>query len=235
MKTNAHFLGYATPNSGTVWRLEDGRELFSLPEAKGRSGERSTDTGKAYFSQASSRLLTTTSSRNREAYLWDLKTGRQIAKLTTEDGTGGYGDQFEFRFVDGGKLVLIGAEQSGIGWLWNGTTGKLVRKIDGYAGVVSRQGQDKILKLADGKVLVTGLDGQEELRFGRGFNINQVSDLQIDFETNSALAGGRNHDGQLELGHQGWRIACRPWTTFIGRRGTGLCLQPRRVGNIDRK
>ena len=123
---------------------------------------------------------------------------------------------------------MIGADQSTIGWIWDAATGKLVRKIDGYVGAVSRQGQDKILKLIDGKVLVTGLDGQEELRFGRGFNINQASDLQIDFETNSALAGGRNHDGQLEL----WDIKAGALRASLGRlsssdyEGPGFVFSP---------
>jgi WD40 repeat protein len=226
---NAYLFGHAEPNSGTVWRLADARELFTIPEPKGGRGETYDfhDTGEAHFSQASGRLLTTTASRNRDAYLWDLRTGRSIAKLTIEDGTSGFGDQFKFKFIGNGKFVLIGADQSTIGWIWDAATGKLVRKIDGYVGVVSRQGQDKILKLVDGKILVTGLDGQEELRFGRGFNINQASDLQIDFETNSALAGGRNHDGQLEL----WDIKAGALRAGLGRlssadEGPGFVFSP---------
>lgn len=224
----AYFFGFADPNSGTVWRLDDGRELFTLPPTKDKTDyPYYFDTGDVYFSQASNRLLTTTASRGREAALWDLRTGRPIGKLVTEDGTGGFGDQFEFMFIDNGKLILIGAEQGGIGWLWNAATGKLVRRIDGYAGVARKEGQEKILRLVDGKVLISGLDGQEEFRFGRGFNINQVSELEVDFETNSALAGGRNHEGQLEL----WDIKADFLRSSLGRisagaEGAGFQLSP---------
>ena len=218
-------------NSGTIWQLDDRRELFSIPEPKegSRAGYYNYyDTGVAFFSPASGRLLTATAARSRDAYLWDLKSGRLIAKLVTEDGTSGYGDQFEFKFVNDGKLVLIGApENSTVGWLWNAATGQLVRRIDGYSGVVKKQGEDRILRLVDGKIAVTKLDGQDEFRFGRGFNANQVRGLQIDFEANSALAGGRIHQGALEL----WDIKTDTLRASLGRiasdgTGRGFQLSP---------
>src|SRR5262249_5910311 len=141
----------------------------------------------------------TTAARDRDAYLWDLKTGRMISKLTIEDGTGGFGDQFKFRFVGDGKFVVIGAPDSDIGWLWNAATGQLVRKLDGYTGVVQKQGEDRILRLVDGKIFISKLDGQDEFRFGRGFNVNQGLDLPIDFETNSALVDWSTDEGPVEL------------------------------------
>jgi WD40 repeat protein len=227
---NGLLFGYTDLNSGTVWRLEDGRELFSIPEPKTkRVGYYDWyDTGQARFSRQSSRLLTTTAARNRDAYLWDLKTGRLIAKLTTEDATGGFGDQFEFKLIGDGKLALIAAAQStGLGWVWNAFTGTLIRRIQGYAGLVKKRGAEKILQLIDGKVIVSTLDGQEEIRFGRGFNINQVADLEIDFETNSAIVGGRSHEGPLEL----WDIKADALRANLGRispdgAGPGFVFSP---------
>ena len=133
-----------------------------------------------------------TAARDRGAYLWDLKTGRQIAKLVTENGEGEFGDQFEFRFIGSGKLVLIAAAQSTLrGWIWDSATGKLVRRIEGYAGVTRKDGQDKIIRLVAGKVRISNLDGQDELQFGHDFTINNVSDLQVDFEKGLAIVGGR--------------------------------------------
>jgi WD40 repeat protein len=226
----AYLFAFTDLNSGTVFRLEDGRELFSIPEPQiARNGYSDWHgTGEAHFSRATGRLLTTTASRGRDAYLWDLKTGRQIAKLTTESGDSGYGDQFEFKFINDGKLVLIGAaESSTIGWIWNAANGQLVRKLDGYAGVVKKQGEDRILRLVDGKVVVTKLDGQDELHFGRGFNVNQVSDLPIDFETNSALVGGRINEGALQL----WDIKADTVRASLGRiardgSGSGFQFSP---------
>src|SRR5262249_46136629 len=122
----AYLFVFTDLNAGTVWRLKDRRELFSIPDPKvNRPGYyKWSNSGKAHFSTASGRLLTTTAARNREAYLWDLNSGRLIAKLVTEDGTDGYGDQFKFRFVNEGKLVLIGApENADVGWIWNAATG----------------------------------------------------------------------------------------------------------------
>jgi WD40 repeat protein len=223
---NAYFIGYSDANTGTVWQLGDGRELFTFSQR--RSGRYDHYTrGEAYFSRASGRLLTTTSDRNRDAYLWDLKTGRLIAKLVTEDGSSGYGDQFEFKLIGNGKLVLIAAAQStNLGWIWNGATGQLLRRVEGYAGVAGKAGEEKILTLSEGKVVIANLNGQEELRFGRGFNSNYLADAQIDFATNTALVGGRI-EGPVEL----WDIKLDGLRASLGRisssgRGPGFALSP---------